>query len=76
MEEELDLHREWLSSIESMANTLKQGTHSSAGALVAPLRSEVQRRFTSLDEQLKNKKARSVSCLKYDVSGITIYVCL
>lgn len=57
MEQEIDLHREKMSSIDIMANKLKAKVNRSS-TFIAPIRAEVSKRFEELQINLEDKTIR------------------
>ena len=57
MQEDVDLHRDWLASINAMADSLTGHAHFEATRVI-PMKSKVNKNFASLQELLKNKHER------------------
>ena len=57
MQQDVELHRDWLTSINAMADSLRDNIHSGA-THIAPLRNDVYQSFESLEEELKTKRER------------------
>jgi len=57
MEKDIELHRDWLTSIDTMADSLRDKIHSGA-VHITPLRNDVNQSFTSFEEQLQTKRKR------------------
>lgn len=57
MQQDFDLHREWLTSINAMADSLRDTIRSGA-THITPLRNNVNQSFASLEEQLQTKHER------------------
>lgn len=64
MQQDLELHRDWLASINTMANSLKEKINSGANH-ITPLRNEVNQSFSSFEEQLQTKHEQCVAFLFY-----------
>ena len=57
MQSDVDLHRDWLASINAMADALL-GKNLAGGSRLNPLKLEVNRKFAELQEQLRIKHER------------------
>ena len=57
MQQDLDLHRDWLASVNATADSLK-GKVPSAATHITPLRKDVNQGFITLQEQLRTKHER------------------
>lgn len=57
MQQDVELHRDWLTSINAMADSLRDNIHSGA-THITPLRNDVNQSFESLEEELKTKRER------------------
>ena len=62
MQQDLELHRDWLTSINTMADSLKEKIHSGANH-ITPLRNEVNQSFSSFEEQFRTKHEQCVLLL-------------
>lgn len=57
MQQDIELHRDWLTSINAMADSLRDKIHSGA-THITPLRNDVNQSFATLEEQLHSKLER------------------
>lgn len=57
MQQDVELHRDWLTSINVTADSLRDKIHSGA-THITPLRNDVNQSFASLEEQLQTKRER------------------
>jgi len=57
MQQDVKLHRDWLTSINATADSLRDKIHSGV-THITPLRNDVNQSFATLEEQLHTKRER------------------